>query len=62
MMPVNSSLVKEQDLIRDDILKFKSSSKEHTEWIIVQLEKSGSDFIVRAPLSHFENLDYLSNR
>ncbi len=48
---------KEQDFIRDDILKYQSSSDEHSEWNIVQLEKSGSDFIVRAPLSQFKNLD-----
>ena len=48
---------KERDLIRDDVLKFKSSSTNYTEWNILKLEKNGSDFIVKAQLKNFENLD-----
>lgn len=48
---------KEKDLIRDDVLKFKSSSTSHTEWNILKLENNGSDFIIRAKLNDFENLD-----
>ena len=47
---------KEQDLIRDDVLLYQSSFEEHSEWNVVELEKSGSDFVLQVPLSNFKDL------
>ena len=47
---------KEQDLIRDDVLLYQSSFEEHSEWNVVELNKSEPDFIIEVPISNFKDL------
>jgi len=50
---------KEKDVISmfDDELKFKSSFSEATEWNCIKLDRSGKNFILRAPLNDFKDIE-----